>query len=337
MIRIEHLTKTFGDHQDQVHALSDVNLVIEKGDIFGIIGLSGAGKSTLVRCINRLEEPTSGEVYIEDVAMTRLNESELREKRKEIGMIFQHFNLLMNSTVEENIAFPLKLSKYPKDKIQKRVDELLEVVGLTEKRKSYPATLSGGQKQRVGIARALANDPKIILSDEATSALDPITTEAILQLLKEINRQYGITVVVITHEMDVIKKICNKVAVMENGAPVEVGSVLDVFSNPQSQTAKNFLEGELFHISEKTRTEGKSASQSASLLKISFRGDITDEPIIANIMKNYQVEVSILGGNIEEIQAVNLGYLVVKIQGDQQELEQVYQYLSSKSLRWEVL
>lgn len=337
MIRIEHLTKTFAGGESTVHALSDVNLKMEKGDIFGIIGLSGAGKSTLVRCINRLEEPTGGEIYIEDIAMTKLTEVELRKKRKEIGMIFQHFNLLMNSTVEENIAFPLKMNNYPKAKIKERVKELLEVVGLTEKRKAYPATLSGGQKQRVGIARALANDPKILLSDEATSALDPITTEAILQLLKEINQKFGITIVVITHEMDVIKKICNKVAVMEHGSPVEVGSVLDVFSNPQSQTAKNFLENDLFHLSKKVQAEAKSSNRIASVLKISFCGKTADEPILSNIIKNHPVEVSIMGGNIEEIQDVNLGYLVVKIQGDKADLERVYQYLSSKNLRWEVL
>lgn len=336
MIRIENLTKTFENGASGVHALSEVNLQIEDGDVFGIIGLSGAGKSTLVRCINRLEEPTAGEVYIDEIAMTKLNEKDLREQRKKIGMIFQHFNLLMNSTVEENIAFPLKLAKYPEKKIKSRVDELLEVVGLTEKRNSYPATLSGGQKQRVGIARALANEPKILLSDEATSALDPITTESILQLLVDINKRFGITVVVITHEMDVIKRICNKVAVMENGHPVEVGTVLDVFSNPKSKTAKNFLENDLFHLSKKVQAERPEAG-STSLLKISFRGDTADEPILSNIIKNYPVVVSILGGNIEEIQDINLGYLVVKIQGEPKSLEDVYRYLNSKDLRWEVL
>lgn len=336
MIRIENLTKTFENGTSGVHALSEVNLQIEDGDVFGIIGLSGAGKSTLVRCINRLEEPTSGEVYIDEIAMTKLSEKDLREQRKKIGMIFQHFNLLMNSTVEENIAFPLKLAKYPEKKIKSRVDELLEVVGLTEKRNSYPATLSGGQKQRVGIARALANEPKILLSDEATSALDPITTESILQLLVDINKRFGITVVVITHEMDVIKRICNKVAVMENGHPVEVGTVLDVFSNPKSKTAKNFLENDLFHLSKKVQAERPEAG-STSLLKISFRGDTADEPILSNIIKNYPVVVSILGGNIEEIQDINLGYLVVKIQGEEKSLEDVYRYLNSKDLRWEVL
>ncbi len=337
MIRIEGLTKTFGNGAGEVHALSNVNLTIEQGDIFGVIGLSGAGKSTLVRCINRLEEPTAGEIYIDEIGMTTLSERQLREKRKEIGMIFQHFNLLMNSTVEENIAFPLQLANYPKDKIKRRVEELLQVVGLSEKRKAYPATLSGGQKQRVGIARALANAPKILLSDEATSALDPLTTEAILQLLKEINQKYGITIVVITHEMEVIKKICNKVAVMEKGTPVEVGLVLDVFSNPQSQTARNFLENELFHLSEKVQAEVKEHTRTESVLKISFRGDAADEPVLSNMIKNYPVDVSILAGNIEEIQGVNLGYLVVKIQGRQSDLERVYQYLNSKDLRWEVL
>lgn len=335
MIQIQNLNKTFGGEGNLIHALRNVNLEIEKGDIFGVIGLSGAGKSTLVRCINRLEEATSGKVIIEGTDMNSLNSSALRNKRKEIGMIFQHFNLLMNSTVEDNIAFPLKLANYPKDKIHSRINELLEVVGLTEKRNAYPATLSGGQKQRVGIARALANNPKILLSDEATSALDPLTTESILQLLKEINKKLGITIVVITHEMEVIKKICNKVAVMENGEPVEVGTVLDVFSNPKSQTAKNFLENDLFHLSKKVQEESRKSNQKESLLKISFCGESADEPILSTIIKNYNVEVSILGGNIEEIQDVNLGYLVVKIQGE--DLEKVYAFLNQKKLRWEVL
>lgn len=337
MIRIEHLTKRFGHHSEMVQALSDVNLNINKGDIFGIIGLSGAGKSTLVRCINRLEEPTSGEVYVENVPMTGLSGLGLRQKRKEIGMIFQHFNLLMNSTVAENIAFPLKLNHCPKNKLQKRVHELLALVGLEDKKNAYPATLSGGQKQRVGIARALANDPKILLSDEATSALDPLTTESILNLLKEINQKYGITIVVITHEMEVIKKVCNKVAVMEKGSPVEVGSVLDVFSNPKSKTAKNFLENDLFHLSKKVQAQSKQDKGKQSLLKVSFRGDSADEPVLSTIMKQYGVEISILGGNIEEIQEVNLGYLVMRIQGEDTELKKVYAYLDAKNLRWEVL
>ena len=333
MIELKHINKIYNGF----NALNDISLTIKDGEICGIIGQSGAGKSTLVRCINMLEPPTSGDVIVNGRNMVTLSKRELREERKKIGMIFQHFNLLMNSTVEENIAFPLRLAGYPKDKISRRVEELLQVVGLTEKKKAYPATLSGGQKQRVGIARALANAPKILLSDEATSALDPLTTEAILQLLKEINQKYGITIVVITHEMDVIKKICNKVAVMEQGTPAEVGLVLDVFSNPQSQTARNFLENELFHLSEKVQAEVKEHTRTESVLKISFCGDTADEPILSNMIKNYPVDVSILAGNIEEIQGVNLGYLVVKIQGSQPDLERVYQYLNSKDLRWEVL
>lgn len=250
MIRIEKVSKVFRNKisrkkYSELQALRDVSLDVKKGDIFGVIGLSGAGKSTLVRCINCLEEPTEGEIYIDGKAMTTLSNKELRKTRQNIGMIFQHFNLLMNSTVADNIAFPLKISGYPKGEVEQRVDDLLDVVGLSDKKNAYPSQLSGGQKQRVGIARALANDPDILLSDEATSALDPITTEQILDLLLDINGKYGITIVVITHEMDVIRKVCNKVAVMEDGYPVEVGDVLKVFNAPKSKTAKSFLESDI--------------------------------------------------------------------------------------------
>ena len=241
MIELVGVNKTFTTKDLNVEACKDVNLRIEDGDIFGIIGFSGAGKSTLVRCINLLERPTSGQVRIDGVDITKLKETELRKIRKKIGMIFQHFNLMRSRTVYQNIAYPLKGSKLTKAQIDKKVKDLLELVGLSEKLNAYPSELSGGQKQRVAIARALANDPKVLLCDEATSALDPQTTSSILKLLKEVNQKLGITIVLITHEMAVIKEICNRVAVMELGKVVETGNILDIFSHPKAQMTMDFI------------------------------------------------------------------------------------------------
>ncbi|WP_296902765.1 methionine ABC transporter ATP-binding protein, partial [uncultured Megasphaera sp.] len=240
MITLKNITKTYGGAA-QVQALKGIDLTINDGEIFGIIGKSGAGKSTLVRCINMLEKPTSGQVIIDDKDLTKMNESQLRAERKNIGMIFQHFNLLSSRTVAENIAFPLELVGASKDIIEKKVASLLELVNLTDRAGNYPSQLSGGQKQRVGIARALASDPKILLCDEATSALDPQTTKSILELLQDINKRLGITIVVITHEMAVVKEICHRVAVIESGVIKEMGRVVDIFTNPQSQTMKDFV------------------------------------------------------------------------------------------------
>ena len=241
MINIRNITKTFNTPFGKVDVLKDVSLNIEKGDIFGIIGFSGAGKSTLIRCLNCLELPDDGEVYIENKEISSLSNKELRKARKKIGMIFQQFNLLDSRTVFENIAFPLEIAKYPKNKIKDRVEELLKLVELTDKRNAYPAQLSGGQKQRVGIARALANDPDVLLSDEATSALDPQTTYSILTLLKDINKKLGLTIILITHELEVIKYCCNNVAVLEDGKIIENRDVESFFANPTSDTAKLFL------------------------------------------------------------------------------------------------
>lgn len=241
MIKITNIKKTYKSKDGNVNALDDINLNINKGDIYGIIGPSGAGKSTLIRIINLLEKPTSGEILIDGTDLTKLSKNELREERKEIGMIFQTFNLMNNSTVSENIAFPMVISHIDKNIIKKRLDELLELVGLKDKENIYPAKLSGGQKQRVGIARSLANNPKILLCDEPTSALDPVTTKSILELLKDINKKLGITIVLITHQMEVIKTICNKTAVIENGLIVEEGLTQDILSNPSSETLKSFL------------------------------------------------------------------------------------------------
>ncbi len=241
MITIRYLNKTFVTPSGPLQVLRNVNLSIEKGEIFGVIGFSGAGKSTLVRCINRLEEPDSGEVWIGETEITRLNKKELRQARRKIGMIFQQFNLFDSRTVFRNVAYPLEVSGTPRDQIRARVDEILALVELSDKAKAYPAQLSGGQKQRVGIARALANNPEVLLSDEATSALDPKTTYAILELLEQINRKLNLTIVLITHEMDVLRHICNRVAVIEEGEIVEDGSIATIFADPRSDTTRLFI------------------------------------------------------------------------------------------------
>lgn len=240
-IRTENLYKSFRTKGNNVQVLKGINLEVQKGDIYGVVGFSGAGKSTLVRCINRLEEPDSGKVFIGETEITALSKRELATKRRKIGMVFQSFNLFDAKTVFENIAYPLELEKAKKKDIQKRVDELLELVGLTEKKHAYPGQLSGGQKQRVGIARALANNPDVLLSDEATSALDPQSTLAILDLLRKINKELGLTIILITHELEVVKYLCNNVAVIEDGIIVEEGEVRNIFLNPNSNTGKVFL------------------------------------------------------------------------------------------------
>jgi len=243
MISIVNLNKSYATPSGTLAALRDINLTVNKGDIYGIIGFSGAGKSTLVRCLNRLEEPDSGSVFIEDREITRLSTKELRQARKKIGMIFQQFNLFDAKTVFKNVAFPLEVAGYPKERIRQRVLEILELVELSDKAESYPAQLSGGQKQRVGIARALANEPDVLLSDEATSSLDPKTTYAILDLLRDINRKLNLSIILITHEMDVVRHICNSVAVLENGRIIESGSVQSVFENPSQETTRLFTRG----------------------------------------------------------------------------------------------
>jgi len=241
MIRIKNLKKTYYTPQSSIEAVSDINLKIEKGDIFGIIGFSGAGKSTLIRCLNRLEEPDSGEILIGEKNISSMDDKQLRQARRKIGMIFQQFNLFDSKTVFENVAFPLKIAGFRSDQIENRVREILQLVDLSDKMQAYPLQLSGGQKQRVGIARALANDPDVLLSDEATSALDPQTTYSILELLKNINKKLGLTIILITHELDVLNSICNHMAVIEKGKIVETGTVEKFFSNPESTTARRFI------------------------------------------------------------------------------------------------
>ncbi|TDT52099.1 methionine ABC transporter ATP-binding protein [Fonticella tunisiensis] len=335
MITIRNLSKVYESQDKKVEALKNINLTINKGEIFGIIGLSGAGKSSLLRCINLLETPTSGEILINGTDITKLRGAELRETRKKIGMIFQHFNLLMNSTVYDNVAFPLRINRVPEAEIEKRVLELLEIVNLSDKKDSYPSQLSGGQKQRVGIARALANNPDIILSDEATSALDPTTTESILSLLKDINKKFGITIVVITHEMDVIKHLCNRVAVIEDGVIVEEGSVIELISNPQASTSKRFLADMIAKLPNPDLIQEHNPTE--EVLRISFFGEDANKPFISQMVKQFDVEANIIVGNIESIQDVQVGSLLVKISGSKENIDSAIDFLNNHNLRIEVL
>ncbi|WP_026486216.1 methionine ABC transporter ATP-binding protein [Caldanaerobius polysaccharolyticus] len=334
MIKIQNLSKVYDTGGQKVVALDDISLTIKDGSIFGIIGLSGAGKSSLVRCINRLEEPTKGRIYIDDIDITALDKKQLREMRKKIGMIFQHFNLLSNATVYENVAFPLRIANYPKDKIKDRVHELLRLVDLEEKAYSYPSQLSGGQKQRVGIARALANHPRLLLSDEATSALDPMTTRSILKLLKEINKKFGITIIVITHEMDVIKEICDEVAVIENGKIIEQADVVDLFTNPSTQTTRAFIEDITANLPEDIKILEKPGEK---FIKISFTGTATSEAVISNMIRKYGVDVNIIRGTIDNVKDISIGKLLVKVSGDAEGVSSSLQYLKEKGLKVEVL
>lgn len=334
MIDLIDVTKKYRTADGYITALDSINLHIDNGDIFGVIGLSGAGKSTLLRCINKLEDVTSGKVLIDGTEITKLEGRALRETRKKIGMIFQHFNLLMNSTVYQNIAFPLKISGMSGESINKRVMELLDVVELTDKKDAYPSHLSGGQKQRVGIARALANNPQILLSDEATSALDPTTTESILKLLKSINSKLGITMVIITHEMQVIKQLCDKVAVIENSVVVEQGRVIDLFANPKTQTSKRFLKDTIAKLPEGMASVDDNPQE--EILRISFLGDDASKPFISDIVKKFDVTANIVSGNIESIQNMQVGSLIIKISGLKDSIDSAIKYLNDNNLKIEV-
>ena len=342
MIKLSQIVKTYDSPSGKVHALKGIDLNIAKGEIYGIIGLSGAGKSTLVRCINMLERPTSGNVIVDGQDMMKLSESELRDARKNIGMIFQHFNLLSSATVYDNIAFPLKLSNTSSADIAKKVEPLLELVGLKDKAKQYPSQLSGGQKQRVGIARALASDPKILLCDEATSALDPQTTKSILALIKDINKKFALTVVVITHEMQVIKEICDKVAVISDGIIAEKGSVLDVFTNPQHEITKEFisvlLSNDLPAAFRGNKISSEKVEDALLLLRLNFLGEKADDPVLAQMIRNCQgVECTMLFGNLDEIHGVPFGRFIVGLSGSESSIQNALNFLSSKDVRVEVI
>ena len=333
MIEFENVSKVFRTKGNTVQALKNVNLKIETGDIYGIIGFSGAGKSTLVRTINALEKPTEGRVLIDGEDINKLSSSQLRKKRKSIGMIFQQFNLLETKTVYDNVALPLKLNKVPKDRIRKKVDEILKFVELEDKKDAYPAKLSGGQKQRVGIARSLATEPSILLSDEATSALDPKTTAAILKLLKKINKELHITIVLITHEMNVIQSICNHVAVMEKGEVVEKGDVIDVFSRPQKSITKNFVKTVINDsVPERLVSGIIKDERNYKILRLKFLDSDSTESVLAMANKKFDVETNILFANISEIQDRILGIIIVQIIGSPGESEKAEKYFDSQNV-----
>lgn len=327
LITIKNLSKTYASSSNDVQALKNIDLSISKGKIHGIIGLSGAGKSTLIRCVNRLEEPSTGQIYIDGVNILDLQGKNLRNLRKKIGMIFQHFNLLNNKTIYDNIAFPLRLDKVPESKIKERVSYLLELVELTDKSDSYPSQLSGGQKQRVGIARALANEPYILLCDEATSALDPKTTKQILSLLKEINKKLNLTMILITHEMEVIKEICDSVSVLEYGEIVEENDVIKIFSDPSSPQTKSLI-SQQFNIPKELRDK--------HMLSIHFNEDTSLNPIIYDLIKDIDVKVNIICGNIDFIKHAPIGNLLLEV-GSESELRKVIDYLKSKNITSEVI
>jgi len=353
-IKIKNLVKKYqNNNSKELLAVNNVNLDIGQGDIYGIMGLSGAGKSTLIRLLNRLEEPTSGEILVkqeivdkknntitgyEDKNILKFNMKMLREYRKKTGMIFQHFNLLNSRNVAENVAFPLEISKWKKKDIEKRVDELLEIVGLSDKKQNYPEQLSGGQKQRVAIARALANNPKILLSDEATSALDPRTTNSILELLKDINKKFGITIILITHQMEVIKKICNKTAIMSDGQIIEKGETKEIFLNPKTDLAKEFV-GNISHEEFRTEEEKKQREENNGKLRLrlKYNEDQVNESYITKIIRKYDVEVNILSGFIDKVGDIIVGNLLIEISASEEKAKDIIEWLKENKIDSEVL
>ena len=328
MIQVENLCKRFETKGGTVEAAKNISFSIEKGEIFGIIGLSGAGKSTLVRCLNLLERPTSGTVKVNGKNLTELSEKELRKERQKIGMIFQHFNLLMQRTALDNVCFPMEIAGIGKAEARKKALEYLRIVGLEEKALSYPSQLSGGQKQRVAIARVLASDPQILLCDEATSALDPQTTKAILELIKEINRDYGITVVVITHEMSVVQEICDKVAVLERGSLVETGTVEELFRNPKTDEARKLVFSGRTQIKE---MKGKR------LVRVTFREKSSFEPVIANLVLTYRTPVNILYADTKTINGNAEGEMILQLPELEEVADKMIQYLKEINMGVEEL
>lgn len=341
MIRLENISKDFVVDGKTVHAVKDVTIEIDKGQIFGIIGFSGAGKSTLVRCINLLERPTSGKVFLEDTELTALPYKRLREARQKIGMIFQSFNIMPSRTVYENIELPLKHNGYPKDKRKQRIEELLSLVELSDKGNNYPSQLSGGQKQRVAIARALAGDPKVLLCDEATSALDPKTTSQILALLKKLNQELKLTIVIITHQMSVVKDICDRAAVMEQGEVIEQGYVYDLFSNPKTKLTKSFMDtannfGSFFDILDEKGSLA-DVSDGTHIYLLTYTGDVAGKALMSEIYKKFTVESNILYGNIDYIKGKPLGKLAVNLTGDKDKIEEAVEYIKNSGVQLEVL
>lgn len=341
MIKLNNITKIFTLPDKKLTALDNVSLHVPKGQICGVIGASGAGKSTLIRCVNLLERPTHGAVIIDDVDLTQLSEAELVKTRRQIGMIFQHFNLLTSRTVFENVALPLELENKSKAEIQEKTTALLTLVGLSDKHNVYPANLSGGQKQRVAIARALASDPKVLLCDEATSALDPATTQSILKLLKEINRTLGITILLITHEMEVVKRICDQVAVIDKGRLIEQGTVSEIFSNPKTELAQEFISS-TFHITLpeeylENLSDTPKHAKSYPIIKFEFTGRSVDAPLLSQASKKFGVELSILTSQIDYAGGVKFGFTIAEVEGDEDAITQTKVYLMENNVRVEVL
>ncbi len=326
LIEVKHLSKRFG----KTWALSDIDLAIEPGAIFGIIGLSGAGKSTLIRCLSSLEKPTSGQIWIRGQEIGKMQGKALRELRHRLGMIFQHFNLLTSRTAFGNIAYPLEITGALH--LEKRVLELLDLVGLAHKKDSYPSQLSGGEKQRIGIARALAGHPDVLFCDEATSSLDPKTTREILALLKQLNQKLGLTIVLITHEMEVIKQICHQVAVLEQGKIVERGPVSQVFTDPQHATTKQFLQNTTHEI---PAHFFKERSPQRRLLRLCFKGSGADQPLISQMIKRFDVDANILLGWIDSLQTVTVGNLIIELMGKRENMEQALHFLKEHRVHYE--
>ena len=324
MIKLDKVSKSFNNGKAAVHALHAISLEVGAGQIYGVVGTSGAGKSTLIRCVNRLEVPESGRIWVDGEEITALDPAALRKARQGMGMIFQQFNLLSQRTSAENIAYPLEIAGIPKTERDGRVKELLNLVGLENKADAYPAQLSGGQKQRVGIARALANHPKVLLSDEATSALDPTTTDSILELLVDLNQKLGLTILLITHQMEVVKKVCDHVAILENGYLLESGAIFDLIADPSSRLSKAFF----------PPIQEVLLDPSAIQAAITFLGDAADEPILASMMRKFDVDVNFLGGNIQQIGRRRVGQLQVELKGDQ--VPEALTYLQQRGLRVEV-
>lgn len=342
MIELKGINKVFKDkNQNEFYAAKDVNLKINDGEIFGIIGFSGAGKSTVVRCINLLGRPTSGQVIVNEKNLLELSAKELREERKKIGMIFQHFNLMPSRTVFENIAFPLKHSGLSKKQVQEKVRELLTLVELTDKESQYPSQLSGGQKQRVAIARALANNPKILLCDEATSALDPTTTKQILSLLKKLRDKLNLTIVIITHQINVVKDICDKVAVMEHGKVVETGDVFDIFANPKDEVTKRFIHSTTnLQKIEKLISENSNVvhlKKGEKIIRLSYLQKNVSEPLISTVSSKFGVVLNIIFADIEIVQGAPVGGTVAIFSGENQNIQNALGWLKEKNVGIEIL
>lgn len=335
MIEIKNVSKTFHQKKQSFKALNDVSLTIEQGDIVGIIGFSGAGKSTLIRTVNLLEKPDSGEIVINGKDFTKLNSRQLAQERKKIGMIFQHFNLLSSRTVFENIALPLELDHVSKTKINKKVNELLKIVGLEDKANDYPKSLSGGQKQRVAIARALANDPYLLLCDEATSALDPATTQSILQLLRDINQRLGITILLITHEMEVIKTVCNHVAVIDKGQLLIKGTLSEIVSNKENPIIKQFLNSSVMTIPQELNKKLQQEPQDGlfPLVEVELNENISVEELLSIVYDKYKIPYKLLKADVEYLGDSNFGKLLLQLQGEEEKNQQAIYFFNQNKIQ----